>query len=287
MGRYDISHNLKTHAPALNNAKERNTYLDITSIMRIIGTLHIDLPKKFIWKWNNKGSNDDVKPKVTKDDLYVKDEKHKMESFDTKVSSKKQEEEKPAAGAVSKTEEMGDFKREQFSYSEAIEKQNSSIKNYYGNQTEELNQEDISGFPLEHKNTYLGVNQQIMNTSATVQSPNTAESKSNIVWQITSFLPGFAQQKQSDVQAKQAEAKQVKKPVQKGSMPRSVVDRKTRGLVKALTVAKSTASKYVRLEELCHHLVAYPEAKTLAVRVRIYIYIYRERVSIIVSILAK
>jgi len=277
VGRYDISHNLKTSAPLLDNTKERNNYLDINSIMRIIGALHIDLPKVFSWKQNKKVSSSEDPHIVTKDDLCIKNVKRKAVSPPTQDTVY---EKNPNVSTVSEIEDirgmasceqMEDIKREQLSFSEAMEKQNRSVKNYYGDKSDGVYRDSESVYKLEQKNTYLGVNQHIMNRVATVQSPNTAESKSNIVKQITSYLPGFVPQKQSEAQTKHTESKQIKKVAQRGSMPRSVVDRKTRGLVKALTVAKSTASKYVRLEDLCHHLVAYPEAKTLAVRVRFHI----------------
>ena len=44
-------------------------------------------------------------------------------------------------------------------------------------------------------------------------------------------------------------------------------DQRTKGLVNAVRVAKTNPSRLSRLEKLCKHLEAYPEAKNLAVRV--------------------
>ncbi|XP_050414521.1 calcium-independent phospholipase A2-gamma [Patella vulgata] len=62
----------------------------------------------------------------------------------------------------------------------------------------------------------------------------------------------------------------VKKPlIQKDFVSKSAIDSRTRALVHAIKAAKSSMSKLTRTEELCKHILQYPNSRTVAYREKV------------------
>ena len=103
----------------------------------------------------------------------------------------------------------------------------------------------------------------IVNATAATVAKSSLDSAVSWLQRTKSLLPGTSA-KETTPANKVEKKKTVIRPEQ---VARISIDRRTRGLVLGLRNASSNVSCYTRLEELCKHIIQYPDAKYLATKV--------------------
>lgn len=292
-----------TRATARSTVKEwvqqltRKPNFDLQGVARILSPLHIDLPKlipqyKVGWfavkavpavaeaKKTTERSDDSVAVTETKD--AVKEQERTV--VVDKVKSKPTKSVFEAYG--SRPTEQDDFAKAMFNTHESIETFHSEQADFQEKLLSHLaGQKDSK--PARHSperslSVVVGKDQLVpSNQSFASQAAATATTvTTTIVKQIASYLPsmGTTQKKPDETKTGSATLREAQKelslspkkavlPTKRVLVAKGSIDRRTRALVVSLREAKTNISQSVRLEELCKHLLQYPDARNVAVKV--------------------
>lgn len=266
--------------------------LDLQSVSRVLAPLHIDLPKlipqyKTGWGFFARAHNPEAKKaeEKPKNINMVKVAADETKSVDSSVD--------PPDVAISKIQPPSDIQkaiksceREQHDFAGAMLNTHESIGKFYFEEkkdqppAEKTPQKD----PTELSVSVIGrdptppVSQSLV-SQATVTATTAFDAAFSTVKQIANYLPSYgASTKKPDgelakvvkpeksIMKQDTSAGKVTVPVKKAFVARGMIERRTRALVVSLREAKTPMSQSVRLDELCKHLLQYPETQTVAVK---------------------
>ena len=240
--------------------------IDVSSILKTAGSLNLDLPKS----WTA------FLPTVTR---VQKKETEKVK-YSTKDNNKEETCVKSSNEARGKSVETAKPRSKSIDRDEIIRKHRSKL--YDENDVPVIREqhdfftamsnvdESIRSYNMQRKGSTsdneVKVKENAAHFSSTTDSTSSVSSVMSKAGQtISETWKIFTPARSTDVKAPVTK----KPPIvrRKNAMARASINRKTRHLVTALKLAGSNASKLIRLEDLCSHLIEYPESTAVATKV--------------------
>lgn len=274
----------------------RKPNFDLQGVVRMLSPLHIDLPKlipqyKAGW-FTVKAVPAVAEPKRTeRGDDGVAEAERKDVVKEQRRSAVADEAENRTTKSVSDLH--GSQQTEQHDFANAMFNTHESIETFHSEQAK-VQENLLSSPPVQKDSTPAQPERSlsvITKDQLTPSSPSFASQAAatattvttTIVKQIASYLPsiGTTQKKPDEGKSGSATLREAQKedplspkktalPAKRVLVAKGSIDRRTRALVIYLREAKTNISQAVRLEELCQHLLQYPDARNVAVKVASY-----------------
>ena len=216
---------------------ERAPKLDAKSVAKLIATLNIDLPRyQRLISWSSRSLTS---------------------SHDSEIERvKRQQMEEKRAKLLERTTGE-DVSRECHNFEQAMMNTQESIQTYYSNINQNVPKE-VSVSPVE------AVQKDPAGTVTLSSEVHTSTfTQATLVKQVSNLAKVLPSSNKTNPD-------KINQETAKGNLiVRGTIDRRTRGLMLALKKATTNASRLIRLETLCDHLIQYPEmGKNVAAKVR-------------------
>ena len=248
LGSKDIRHSLESLTA---NIKQWTSGIDKESLTKMVSSLNIELPRNYE-KVLPTVLRISAKPAIT--------EKEKTEN-NYKIEQAELEERQERRRKLLESEEGGGVHREQHDLESAVSSTQESIQNYYNN----VQTSGPAAGDNRKRLQDFSTNQHIKATAVTPvpQAEPPPNQDNNFVQKLTNLIPNSSNKSKEEAPSES----QKKLPIRREMIAKGSVDRRTRGLVIALKQAPNNMSRLIRLEELCKHLLQYPDAKNMALKV--------------------